>query len=67
MREKTKSTFKGGVLTMERDVEDGQWTDVWIFDDLVMGTNRLHAAGGMPLEWHKNLPAIYEDFRPGRL
>ena len=65
VREKTKSTFKGGVLTMERDVQDGHWTDVWIFDDLVMGTNRLHAAGGMPLEWHENLPAIYEDFRPG--
>jgi len=64
VREKTKSTFKGGVLTMERDVEDGEWTDVWLFDDLVMGTNRLHAAGGMPIEWHKNLPAVYEDFRP---
>ena len=65
MREKTKSTFKGGTLTMERDVDDGTWTDVWLFDDLVMGVNRLHAAGGMPLEWHQNLPAIYEDFRPG--
>ena len=50
---------------MERGVEDGTWTDVWLFDDLVMGTNRLHAAGGMPLEWHQNLPAVYEDFRPG--
>jgi predicted TIM-barrel fold metal-dependent hydrolase len=65
VREKTKSTFKGGVLTMERGVEDGTWTDVWIFDDLVMGTNRLHASGGMPLEWHQNVPAIYEDFRQG--
>ena len=65
VREKTKSTFKGGVLTMERDVDDGQWTDVWLFDDLVLGTNRLHAAGGLPVEEHKNVPAIYEDFRPG--
>jgi predicted TIM-barrel fold metal-dependent hydrolase len=65
VREKTKSTFKGGVLTMERDVDNGQWTDVWLFDDLVMGTNRLHAAGGLPVEEHKNIPAIYEDFRPG--
>ena len=65
VREKTKSTFKGGVLTMERDVDDGQWTDVWLFDDLVMGTNRLHAAGGLPVEEHKNMPAVYEDFRPG--
>jgi predicted TIM-barrel fold metal-dependent hydrolase len=65
VREKTKSTFKGGMLNMERDVDDGQWTDVWLFDDLVMGTNRLHAAGGLPIEEHKNIPAIYEDFRPG--
>jgi len=65
VREKTKSTFKGGVLTMERGVDDGTWTDVWVFDDLVMGTNRLHASGGMPPEWHQNVPAIYEDFRPG--
>ena len=65
VREKTKSTFQGGVLTMERNVDDGTWTDVWIFDDLVMGTNRLHASGGMPLEWHQNVPAIYEDFRQG--
>ena len=64
VREKTKSTFKGGTLTMERNVEDGTWTDVWIFDDLVMGTNRLHVSGGKPLEWHQNLPAVYEDFRP---
>jgi predicted TIM-barrel fold metal-dependent hydrolase len=64
VREKTKSTFSGGVLTMERGVDDGTWTDVWVFDDLVMGTNRLHASGGMPLEWHQNVPAVYEDFRP---
>jgi predicted TIM-barrel fold metal-dependent hydrolase len=65
VRERTKSAFSGGVLTMERDVADGEWTDVWVFDDLVMGTNRLHAAGGKPLEWQQNLPAIYEDFLPG--
>ncbi len=65
VREKTRTQFKGGLLTMERGVEDGTWTDVWVFDDLVMGTNRLHASGGMPLEWHKNVPAIYEDFRLG--
>ena len=65
VREKTKSTFRGGVLTMERDAPDGEWTDVWLFDDLVLGTNRLHAAGGKPVEWQQNRPAIYEDFLPG--
>lgn len=65
VREKTKSTFSGGVLTLERDVPDGTWTDVWLFDDLVLGTNLLHAAGGLPVEEQKNVPATYEDFRPG--
>jgi predicted TIM-barrel fold metal-dependent hydrolase len=65
VREKTKSVFQGGTLSMERNVDDGTWTDVWLFDDLVMGTNLLHAAGGMPVEEQRNVPAVYEDFRPG--
>ena len=28
VRERTRSTFTGGVLTLERDVDDGVWTDV---------------------------------------
>ena len=64
-REKVRQTFTGGALLLERDVEEGTWCDVWEFDDLVLGTNLLHAAGGMPIEEQKNVPAIYEDFRPG--
>ena len=65
VRERTRSTFSGGVLTLERGVDDGVWTDVWLFDDLELGTNLLHAAGGIPVEEQENVPAVYEDFRPG--
>lgn len=65
VREKTSSSFKGGVLSFVRDDPDGAWTDVWVYEDLVLGTNILHAAGGMKPEDQENRPAIYEDFRPG--
>ena len=64
-REKAKSTFLGGTLNFERNAPDGDWCDVWVYDDLVLGTNLLHAAGGMPIEQQRNVPAIYEDFRAG--
>ena len=64
-REKAKSSFQGGVLSFERDAPDGKWCDVWVYDDLVLGTNILHAAGGLAPEDQQNVPAIYEDFRPG--
>ena len=37
-REKAKSSFQGGVLSFERDAPDGKWCDVWVYDDLVLGT-----------------------------
>lgn len=64
-RERCTLDFKGGRILLERDVPDGQWCDVWLFDDLVLPTGLLHAAGGLPREQHANVPAIYEDFRPG--
>jgi predicted TIM-barrel fold metal-dependent hydrolase len=64
-REKAKLSFLGGKLTLERDVEDGHWCDLWLFDDLVMPTGLLHAPVGIPAEEQDNLPAIYEDFREG--
>lgn len=64
-REKTLLDFKGGKLTLHRDVEDGRWCDLWIFDDLVSPTGLLHGAADLPATEQDNLPAIYEDFRPG--
>ncbi|HZJ27716.1 MAG TPA: amidohydrolase family protein [Acidimicrobiia bacterium] len=63
-RERIALSFTGGQLDLQRDVADGQWCDVWLFDDLVAPTGLLHAAGSLPREQHANLPAIYEDFEP---
>ena len=64
-REKARLDFQGGKLSLQRDVADGKWCDIWLFDDLVAPTGLLHAAGGIPPEEQENVPAIYEDFRPG--
>ncbi|MEU8136497.1 amidohydrolase family protein [Streptodolium elevatio] len=65
VREKVKLAFSGGNYGFERNVEDGQWCDVWVYDDLVFPTGRLHAPAGFPEDEVRNVPAIYEDFRPG--
>ena len=63
--EKVKLEFTGGHYGFTRDDPDGQWCDLWLFDDLVVPTGLLHAAAGLPREEQRNIPAIYEDFRPG--
>ncbi len=65
VREKVKLSFKGGHYGFERNVEDGQWCDVWLFDDLVTPTGLLHAPAGVPRDEQRNIPAVYEDFRDG--
>jgi predicted TIM-barrel fold metal-dependent hydrolase len=65
VREKVKLSFKGGHYGYERNVEDGQWCDVWLFDDLVTPTGLLHAPAGVPRDEQRNIPAVYEDFRDG--
>jgi predicted TIM-barrel fold metal-dependent hydrolase len=64
-REKVKLKFEGGHYGFERGVEDGQWCDLWLFDDLVVPTGLLHAPAGIPRHEQRNVPAVYEDFRPG--
>ena len=65
VRERARMDFRGGSLTFERDADDGQWCDVWLFDDLVYPTCLRHAPVGLPEEEQANIPAVYEDFRPG--
>ena len=65
VREKVKLNFVGGHYGFERNVDDGDWCDVWLFDDLVMPTGFLHAPAGVPRDQQRNVPATYEDFRPG--
>jgi len=66
-REKIKLEFKGGHYGFTRgpEAEDGHWCDLWLYDDLVLPTGLLHAAAGLSPEEQKNIPAVYEDFRPG--
>jgi hypothetical protein len=49
-REKAKIEFSGGNISFERGADDGRWCDIWLFDDLLLPTGILHAAGGMPPE-----------------
>ena len=65
VRQKVRLEYVGGVYSFERDVDDGRWCDVWLFDDLVYPTGLLHAPVGYAPEDVHNLPATYEDFRPG--
>jgi len=64
-REKVQLGFRGGRLLLERNVADGRWCDVWCYDDLVVPTGLLHAPAGIPPAEQSNVPAVYEDFRPG--
>ena len=64
-REKVRLEFKGGHYGFTRDAPDGQWCDVWVFDDLAVPTGLLHAPAGIPRKEQRNVPAVYEDFRPG--
>jgi predicted TIM-barrel fold metal-dependent hydrolase len=65
VRERARLGFRGGRLLLERDVPDGRWCDIWCFEDLVVPTGLLHAPVGIPPAEQENVPAIYEDFRPG--
>jgi predicted TIM-barrel fold metal-dependent hydrolase len=64
-REKVKLEFEGGHYGFQRGAEDGGWCDVWLFDDLVVPTGLLHGPAGIPRSEQRNVPAVYEDFRPG--
>jgi len=64
-RERVKLVFEGGHYGFERGAEDGEWCDLWLFDDLVVPTGFLHAPAGTPRSEQRNVPAVYEDFRPG--
>ena len=64
-REKVKLDFSGGHYGFERNVEDGDWCDVWLFEDLATPTGLLHGPAGIPRKEQRNVPAVYEDLRPG--
>jgi predicted TIM-barrel fold metal-dependent hydrolase len=65
VRQKVRLTFTGGRYGFDVDEENGRWCDVWVYDDLVSPTGLLHAPAGIPVAEQANVPAVYEDFRPG--
>lgn len=65
IKEKVRLVFEGGHYGFRRDDPNGQWCDLWIFDDSATPTGLLHGPAGMPREQQRNVAAVYEDFRPG--
>jgi predicted TIM-barrel fold metal-dependent hydrolase len=63
VREKAKFAFEGGNFSFERNAPDGDWCDIWIYDDLVYPFPKLSAAIGFPnLD---NEPVTFDQIRPG--
>ena len=65
VREKVRLEFKGGHYGFTRGADDGQWCDLWLYEDLAVPTGLLHAPAGIPHEEQANVAATYDDFRPG--
>jgi predicted TIM-barrel fold metal-dependent hydrolase len=65
VREKVKLHFTGGHYGFTRNDAEGQWCDLWLYEDLVLPTGLLHAPAGVPRHEQANVAAVYEDFRPG--
>lgn len=65
VREKVRLKFEGGHYGFVRDDPDGQWCDLWLFEDSATPTGLLHGPAGMPRSEQRNVAATYEDFRPG--
>ena len=63
VREKAKFNFIGGTFSFERNAPDGEWCDIWLYDDLVYPFPKLSAAIGFPdLD---NTPVTFDEIRPG--
>ena len=63
VREKAKFAFVGGVFSFERDAPDGEWCDIWLYDDLVYPFPKLSAAVGF--ENLDNEPVTFDQIQPG--
>lgn len=65
VQERVKLEFSGGHYGFTRDHPDGEWCDVWLFEDAAVPTGLLHGPAGLPREEQRNVAARYEDLRPG--
>jgi predicted TIM-barrel fold metal-dependent hydrolase len=62
-RDRARFSFEGGVFSYERGVEDGEWCDWWIYDDLVYPFPKLSAAIGF--DDLDVTPTTFDEIRPG--
>ncbi len=62
-----KMVFTGGspMYTYELDADDGQWGDVWFYEDLVHPNKRHVAAVGFDRDDMEAVPITYDEMRPG--
>jgi predicted TIM-barrel fold metal-dependent hydrolase len=63
VRERMKFSFVGGTFSFNRGAPDGDWGDLWLYDDLVYPFPKLSAAIGFPDL--RNEPVTFDDIRPG--
>ncbi len=63
VRERAKFGFSGGVFSFERNAPDGEWCDIWLYDDLVYPFPKLSAAVGF--DNLDNEPVTFDQIRPG--
>ncbi|MCB0996940.1 MAG: amidohydrolase, partial [Acidimicrobiales bacterium] len=65
VRERVSLDYTGGVYSFRRDDPDGEWCDVWLYDDLAYPTSRLMAAAGFDRSEVTNRAVTYDDMRKG--
>lgn len=62
-RDRARFSFEGGVFSYEKGVEDGEWCDWWLYDDLVYPLPKLSAAVGF--DKLDVTPITFDQIRPG--
>ncbi|RMH69356.1 MAG: amidohydrolase [Actinomyces sp.] len=62
-RDRARFSFEGGVFSYEKGVEDGDWCDWWLYDDLVYPLPKLSAAVGF--DKLDVTPITFDQIRPG--
>jgi predicted TIM-barrel fold metal-dependent hydrolase len=62
-RDRARFHFEGGVFSFEKGVEDGEWCDWWLYDDLVYPFPKLSAAVGF--DDLDVTPVTFDEIRPG--
>jgi predicted TIM-barrel fold metal-dependent hydrolase len=63
VRDRARFSFKGGNFSYEKGVEDGEWCDWWLYDDLVYPFPKLSAAIGF--DELDVTPTTFDEIRPG--